>query len=302
MRFILLFLAFISFVFCVPEPRKVFGPTSYEEPTALPVDLHLLSQAAGMAHEPYCHFNDEGKTVGDAEIVWTKWIGLAVQRAKIFHSKSLGVTVSFEGTTASILSILHDVNLALRDPPKELNDAYDEGSQLLSGFVDAYMDVRDDTYAEIVKCMQKYNDTRVTVTGHSLGAAMTALAAMDLEHRLEHGIYKAFAFAMPRTGNAKFASSVDNRIGGRFFYIANGRDWVPHMPPRDWGFQHPSGQVWINPVNSDNWKFYPGQENHFGANTVDPIWTFDDHHGYYFGTGVGHGPGTCPASVGTHTY
>ena len=75
------------------------------------------------------------------------------------------------------------------------------------------------------------------------------------------------------------------------------KDWG-----RELGFQHPSGQVWINPVNSDNWKFYPGQENHFGANTVDPIWTFDDHHGYYFGTGVGHGPGTCPASVGTHTY
>lgn len=34
------------------------------------------------------------------------------------------------------------------------------------------------------------------------------------------------------------------------------------------GFQHPSGQVWINPANTTNWAYYPGQENVHGADTV----------------------------------
>ena len=299
MHFLAFLLCLIPLALCIIEPRDIDGPTSHEAPTDLPIDWHILSQAAGMAHEPYCLFGDIGDRVGDAEVLWRKGHGVVIQRVKIFHSKSLGVTVSFEGTTASLLSILHDVNAALIDPPKEVAPAYCEGVKLFAGFSNAYMELRDEVYEQIVKFQKQFNDKRVTTTGHSLGAAMSVLAAMDLNKRLDDGIYRSFAFGMPRTGNGAFANDVDKKIGGRFFYIVNGRDWVPRVLPRELGFQHPSGQIWINPPSTTHWKYYPGQENHYGANSEDPILTFDDHHGIYFHTGLGHGPGKCPASVGT---
>lgn len=68
----------------------------------------------------------------------------------------------------------------------------------------------------------------------------------------------------PRDGNPVFANAVDSLLANKFSYVVNGRDFVPHLPPRIAGFQHPSGQVWINPANTTGWLFYPGQENVHG--------------------------------------
>jgi hypothetical protein len=76
---------------------------------------------------------------------------------------------------------------------------------------------------------------------------------------------------LPRTGNPTFANAVDSILPKKFSYVVSGRDFVPHVPPRAAGFQHPSGQVWINPANTTNWKFYPGQENIYGEHRPDSL-------------------------------
>lgn len=81
--------------------------------------------------------------------------------------------------------------------------------------------------------------------------------------------------------------------------MINGKDPVPHLPPRLLGYQHPSGQVWINPANSTSWLYYPGQENPKGADSViDVQISFDDHQGIYAHTQIGASKGHCPATVG----
>ncbi|KAL4402240.1 Lipase [Malassezia pachydermatis] len=280
-----------------PVVRTVFGPTSYEPATDLPVDWHLLSQAAGMAQQTICDQNTIGMEIGDAKLLWSQWLGIVNQRVNVFHSKSLGVSVAFESTTGSLFSILHDADFFLTKPVGPLAPALNDHAWIDQGFQGAYLDIAEPTFAQVKKAMKDYNETRVSIVGHSLGAAMALLAAMDYDHRLKHGVHHCFAFGLPRTGNAAFAKQVDDQLLGKFYYVVNGKDWVPHMPSREWGYQHPSGQIWINPPNTAHWAFYPGQENHYGANSVEPIWTFEDHHGVYFHTGLGHGPGKCPAEV-----
>lgn len=290
---------FIAAVSCTEGVRhKVYGPTSYEKPVDIPVDLHELSQAVGCAQQTYCGLNIEGQKVGDARLVWTKHLGLFAQRTNIYHSDRLGVVVAFEGTTKSPFSILKDANPILAEPKGCLANALEDGAKLMSSFQDAYLQVQSEVKDEVKKVMDQYHESRITVTGHSLGAAMATICGIDLHMNL-HPVYRVFGFGCPRIGNVQFANSIDNNLKGRYFYIVNGQDWVPHQPPRDLGYQHASGQIWINPANSIHWKLYPGQENHHGSNSVIQKITFADHHGVYFHSGLGHGlnAGECPAKV-----
>lgn len=294
MRIALFLLSALAVVTAAPTS----APSSTQAGRAVPVDESLLSQAVSLTQQTYCFVQPIGQKVGDAELLYEYGDGNIKQRAAIFHSKSLGIAVSFEGTEIlSILSILHDVDFWPVDPTNALKDAVPSGTKLFKVFHSAYQDVAKPVFKNLERILSERNETRVTVIGYSLGAAMATMAAMEYQHRLEHGVHQVFAFGLPRTGNPIFANAVDEKLGGKFFYAVNGKDWVPHMPPREWNYQHPSGQIWINPSASGNYTYYPGQENVHGANSIEPVLTLQDHINYYFHTGLGPGVGQCPAKV-----
>ncbi|WFC96803.1 hypothetical protein MBRA1_003466 [Malassezia brasiliensis] len=280
---------------------KNAGPSSHEQPTSIPIDWHLLSEAAGMSSQDYCSSQRVGETVGDAELLYQFGDGFFLQRALIFKSKKLGLTVAFEGTeTSSIFSEIHDADFRLVNPSWLLDGAYPENVQVSDGFETAYLQVAKPILAKLREYMETYKETRVSVTGHSLGAAMALIAAGHYNHVLDQGIHYALVFGLPRTGDGKFANFIDETLKDKVYYVVNGHDVVPHVPPRGFGYQHPSGQIWINPADSTEWKFYPGQENVHGANSVGLALNTDDHLGTYFHTGIGESEGdnSCPAQVG----
>lgn len=72
--------------------------------------------------------------------------------------------------------------------------------------------------------------------------------------RLPDARVSAVVYGPPRVGDVPFANSIDRLARGHpFTYVVNGRDDVPHLPPRAPirklpGYWHSSGQIWINPV------------------------------------------------------
>jgi len=279
--------------------KSVTAPSSTAKPEPIPVDWHLLSQAAGMAQQPYCLYTPNGLKVGDAKVVWSLPGGYTNQRVDIFKSKSLGIVVSFQGTSPlDDTGWLEDFSFLKIDADKKYDSLMEPGTQIHNGFQIAYSNVADAVISGVKEILHKYNETQISVVGHSLGAALGLLSAMHMSKEIEGGIKQVYLFGLPRVGNIPFANSVDKHLKGKLLYTVNGGDLVTRVPPRKFGFQHPSGQIWIKTNNGNDWKFYPGQENIHGHISAIPLPNFlSNHVGKYYHTLLGWGPITCPATV-----
>ncbi|WFD21349.1 hypothetical protein MCAP1_003611 [Malassezia caprae] len=282
--------------------KFVDAPTSHADPQDLPVKVKDLQMAAAFASQTYCLHQNIGTKVGDGEIVWTTGDGWINQRATIINSKSLGLVISFQGTSPTdVKGWIEDFSFLRHYPDARIRAKLESGSLVETGFQKAYMGIADDVIGGIKQMTRKYNKNKITVVGHSLGAAMAEIAAVHIKTVWDDMLDRAFVYGLPRVGNVHWANSVDNLMKGQFYYVFNGKDVTGHVPPRSFGYQHPSGQIWINPSSSNHWKFYPGQENINGQLSEPP--TLDivtTHLGSYFGTLVGWGPVICPAEVNNY--
>ena len=96
-----------------------------------------------------------------------------------------------------------------------------------NGFYRSALGVKSQT-VESVKILQKeYPLYETVVTGHSYGAAVGQLLAMELA---KEGIKtKLYNYGQPRTGNSLFADFV-NTILDEYYRITHNKDMVPHIP------------------------------------------------------------------------
>lgn len=70
----------------------------------------------------------------------------------------------------------------------------------------------------------------LTVCGHSLGAALATLLALDLATNTQYKDVSLFTYASPRTGDSKFAE-VFNQFVPKTIRIANRSDLITEVPP-----------------------------------------------------------------------
>lgn len=95
-------------------------------------------------------------------------------------------------------------------------------------------------YDELKRTILGFADSGQSLwyTGHSLGAALAALMARQLQletGRVPGGIY---TFGQPRIGNADFAAAFDSDLKSVSFRLVNHEDIVPRLPPEALGYDH----------------------------------------------------------------
>ncbi|KAE8731166.1 Alpha/beta-Hydrolases superfamily protein [Hibiscus syriacus] len=87
--------------------------------------------------------------------------------------------------------------------------------------------------------MYQNEEVSITVTGHSLGAALASLNAMDIAHNgfnkpagnpNKAFVVTAFPIASPRIGNKFFSGVCDKLENFRILRIVNSTDLVPKLP------------------------------------------------------------------------
>lgn len=138
------------------------------------------------------------------------------------------VSITFRGTDSRI-NWLNDFCFAKAVIPYD-NENTD--IRVHAGFLRTYKSVRDKIHALIPP-----GACRVTVTGHSLGAALAVLCAVDIQYNFPHKDVEAYVFGCPRVGNKAFAKSYNERVF-KTLRVTNGNDIVAKVPPVLFGFRH----------------------------------------------------------------
>jgi triacylglycerol lipase len=91
-------------------------------------------------------------------------------------------------------------------------------------------------WPQLIKKLDK--NTRVFVTGHSLGGALALLAAHQLTIE-NYTVAAVYTFGAPRVGNGEFKKTFNNLLKHKTFLHINYTDIVPTAAPEILGFAHP---------------------------------------------------------------
>lgn len=126
-----------------------------------------------------------------------------------------------------------------------------------AGFLNAYKTpgVRD-KILESVACGTHY----IKICGHSLGAALAVLCAVDIEFNYPDRDIEAVLFGCPRVGNKAFMLSYNKRVD-KTVRIENGNDIVTKLPFVFMGYRHVGAKMHIgsprSPLYFSAYDHYP---------------------------------------------
>eukprot|EP01094_Clydonella_sp_ATCC50884_P021052 TRINITY_DN4530_c0_g1_i1.p1 TRINITY_DN4530_c0_g1~~TRINITY_DN4530_c0_g1_i1.p1 ORF type:complete len:306 (+),score=75.95 TRINITY_DN4530_c0_g1_i1:43-918(+) len=160
-----------------------------------------------------------------------------------YNPRNLSIVVSFRGTQdASLRNWIVDLYLPLKEVYNASNPT-NETIEIHSGFIGAYRRLAPLVRAAVAEARQKLPTYRVLVTGHSLGAALAEICALDLvEHRFASDV-TVINFGSPRVGNDGFSAYYSEHVPNTT-RVVNNRDIVPSLPPKVFGFEHVATEVW----------------------------------------------------------
>lgn len=97
------------------------------------------------------------------------------------------------------------------------------------GFLDAWQSVEK----QVVYYLKKWRtpETKLWVTGHSLGGALAAVATISLETQ-GFEVSGLYTFGQPRVADWKLVNYMNARMGNRIVRYVNNNDIVPMIPPQ----------------------------------------------------------------------
>ncbi|KAJ7780283.1 lipase [Mycena maculata] len=204
------------------------------------------------------------------------------------------VIVSHQGTNPTqILAWVTDADFALGPLDSTLFPGLSSSIEAHSGFAAEQAKTATDVLAAVQTTISQFGATKVTIVGHSLGAAIGLLDSVYLPLHLSGVTFQSILYGLPRVGNLAFAdyASTSNTVT----HINNKEDLVPILPGMFLGFHHPTGEVHIN--DSGAWNACPGMDNPStlcSTGDVPTIFEGDesDHDGPYNGVEMS---STCPA-------
>lgn len=118
---------------------------------------------------------------------------------------------------------------------------YCPGCKVVKGFYDAFERISVRVAAAVHSASKNNSIQEICITGHSLGAAMTAHAAIKLKQDQPSYRIIAYTFGQPRIGTKEFASWFALRFP-MYFRVVNYKDPVPALPPIV--YYHTPTEVW----------------------------------------------------------
>lgn len=155
----------------------------------------------------------------------------------ILRQKENTLCISFRGTD-SLKDFITDVQFWKKKIPY---DNHNSRIRVHSGFIERY---KKPQIRDCIRFCITENIEKIQLTGHSYGAALAVLCAVDLQYHFPKKDYEVFLFGCPRVGNRAFASSYNKRIF-KTLRFENGNDLVTKIPFCLLGYCHVGTKVHI---------------------------------------------------------
>jgi len=157
------------------------------------------------------------------------------------------IVVSFRGS-ANLTNWIEDFDFVTLVPYAECPEC-----KVHEGFYKSWVSVARGITAAVKELRAHMPKADILVTGHSLGAAMAALAAVHLYYSEGLPVSHVYTFGQPRVGNAEFHHFFNNGTTQReknepgvAYRVVHWRDPVPRGPFQWMGYEHTSTEVWYN--------------------------------------------------------
>ena len=156
-----------------------------------------------------------------------------------FFLRKMGDTllIAFRGSD-SLRDWLGNVRFWKKKVPYDNNSS---SIRVHSGFIDAY---KSEEVRNFIQGNVEKDVARIRVTGHSLGAAMAVLCAVDMQYNFPDRDIEVALFGCPRVGNKAFTRSYDKRVF-KTLRVENGNDVVTKLPLALLGYRHVGARVAI---------------------------------------------------------
>ena len=211
------------------------------------VDYQAALVCARLSQEVYRDF------VSDIQFA-----ALPVAKVTLFESDDQGVT----DTQVALLyepeiSQMHIVfrgsdkdidwfnNFQLRQKIYPYGDDDSTNVRFHRGIMAAYFSVRD----RLLAAVREVTVNKLIVTGHSLGGALSTVAALDIQYNITQHTQQqleAYSFGSPRVGNDALTESFERRVPENYRFVY-GWDLVTQIP-RIWqGYAHVEKEVRLGP-------------------------------------------------------
>ena len=148
----------------------------------------------------------------------------------LLRKKNGELQIAFRGTD-TLKGVLSDIRFWKKNVPYGNTRT---PIRVHTGFFDAYTGsgVRDVIHTFVTEDVRK-----ISIVGHSYGAALAVLCAVDLEQNFRNREYSAVLFGCPRVGNAAFVRSYNRRVFNTF-RVENSNDIVTKLPLCMFGYRH----------------------------------------------------------------
>eukprot|EP00658_Telonema_sp_P-2_P013727 TRINITY_DN15204_c0_g1_i1.p1 TRINITY_DN15204_c0_g1~~TRINITY_DN15204_c0_g1_i1.p1 ORF type:complete len:288 (-),score=54.07 TRINITY_DN15204_c0_g1_i1:272-1135(-) len=144
--------------------------------------------------------------------------------------------VSFMGTDGNIKTWIDDI-LAVKQKPYQADGC--SNCSVHAGFDATWKGLKP----QVLTALDTLPPGPVYVTGHSLGAALATLCAIDLATEFKVQPAAVMTVGQPRVGDTNFAAFYHSKVHSHW-RATHHRDPIPHLPYQWMGYEHVSTEVY----------------------------------------------------------
>lgn len=170
------------------------------------------------------------------------------------------------------------------------------GCLVHKGFYEAEQTILNEMLMEVARLSKEKGTKKVVSTGHSLGAALSTLTALDLK-RYGYDVI-VYNIGSPRVGDENFATYARAQFPD-FHRIVHDNDMVPHVPLESMNFHHIAYEYFENKSGSVKQCNASGEDDSC-SNQYRLAQTSTDAHSVYLGIPVSCEHVSTPAEAEMH--